>query len=265
MSSGRRRKPISLYDVVAERLRDYGPDAVERLQGRAEKPDPEDRFTALVFQRLKPDDAVLDVGWGDGNWLRLIVAPRGSRTVGIDYGIARLEQARDAQRVQPIEGLTYAWADARQLPFADRSFSVLINRRGPLTATSAHMREGCRVLRSGGLLFEIGIGEQDAHEVYDVFGRGQMHGEAALGPRIDRLQTFFRDHGVTPQLSESLTTRVRLAGRDGLVFRLETTPMMPDFDRERDAAYVDEVVRRHSFEGDVTLTMHRTIVIGQKD
>jgi ubiquinone/menaquinone biosynthesis C-methylase UbiE len=259
------RKPISLYDVVAERLRAYGPEAVEGLRGRAEKPDPEDRFTALVHERLKADDVVLDVGCGDGTWLRLIAAPRAARTVGVDYGIARLEQARDAQRRVPLPSLTYAWCDARHLPFADGAFSVLINRRGPLTASDAYMREGCRVLRTGGLMFEIGIGEQDANEVCSLFGRGQMYGEPARGPRIDRLQAFLREYGFTPLLAESLMTRVRFEGRAGLVFLLETTPMMPDFDRERDAASVDEVVRRYSSEGQVVLTMHRTIVIAQKN
>lgn len=265
MQPGRRRTPISLYDVVAERLRAYGPEAAEELGGRADKPDPEDRFTALVYQRLQADDVVLDIGCGDGTWLRLIAAPRAALTVGIDNGIARLEQARDAQRVKPLPGLAYAWSDARHLPFSDAAFSVLINRRGPLTAGDAYMREGSRVLGSGGLIFEIGIGEQDANEVYDVFRRGQMYGEAALGSRLERLQEFLRGHGFTPLLAESLTTRVRFGGRESLVFRLETTPMMPDFDRKGDAASVDEVVRRHSSEGEVILTMHRTIVIAQKD
>jgi hypothetical protein len=127
------------------------------------------------------------------------------------------------------------------------------------------MRDGCRVLRSGGLMFEIGIGELDAGEVYGVFQRGQMYGESERGTRIERLQEFLRKHDCTPLLAESLTTRMRFAGRDGLVFLLETTPMMPDFDRERDAANVDEVVRRHSSDGQVVLTMHRTIVVARKD
>lgn len=99
------RKPISLYDVVAQRLREYRPEDIEGLQGRADKPDPEDRFTGLVYEHLKADDVALDVGCGDGNWLRLIVAPRVAVTVGVDYGIARLEQARDAQRVKPLPWL----------------------------------------------------------------------------------------------------------------------------------------------------------------
>lgn len=265
MKPHRSRNPLSLYDVVAERLSALGAEAVERLRGRADKPDPEDRFTSLVFQRLKPGDTVLDVGCGDGNWLRLVAAPRVARTVGVDYGIARLEQARDAQRLEPVAGLSYVWADARRLPFADDTFSVLLNRRGPLTANDTYMREGCRVLRRGGLLFEIGIGEEDAREVYEVFGRGQMFGERERGPRVERVVSFVQAYRCIPLLAESLMTRVRFAGREGLVFLLETTPLMPDFDRELDAANVDEVVRRNSSEGEVILTMHRTIVIAQKE
>lgn len=259
------RKPISLYDLVAEHLRSYGPAAVERLRGRPEQPNPEDRFTALVYERLRPDDVVLDIGCGDGNWLRLVVAPRVARTIGLDYGVARLEQARDAQRAAPLPNLTYTWADARHLPFADGAFTAIINRRGPLTASDAYMREGCRVLRRGGFVFEIGIGEQDAREVYDIFGRGQMFGEPELGPRTNRMQTFLRRYGCTPLLAENLTTREKFAGREGLEFRLTTTPMMEDFDRERDAALVEEVVRRHSTDGEVVLTMHRIVIVAQKD
>ena len=265
MQPERARQPISLYDVVAERLRAYTPEGLERLRGRAEKPDPEDRFTALVFERLKPDDLVLDVGCGDGNWLRLVVAPRAARTVGIDYGIARLEHARDAQRRAPVGGLAYVWADARSLPFPDSTFSALIDRRGPLTASDHYLREGLRVLRPGGLVFEIGIGELNTSELHEVFGRGQMHGERERGPRLARLQELLQQHGATPLLAESHTTRMRYPGREGLVHFLETTPALPDFDRDRDAASVDQVVRDHSSDGDVILTMHRIIVIAQKD
>jgi ubiquinone/menaquinone biosynthesis C-methylase UbiE len=265
MHSDHLTQGISLYDVVADRLRAYGPAAVERLRATADKPDPEDRFTALVYERLRHDDVVLDVGCGDGNWLRIVAAPRAARTVGLDYGIARLKLACDAQRAEAVAGLTYAWSDARHLPFRDDAFSVLISRRGPLTASDAYMREGCRVLRAGGLLFEIGIGEQNAREVYEVFGRGQMFGEPERGPRIERLQAFLRTHGCTPLLAESLTTRMRVPGREGLVFMLETTPMVEDFDLARDAQHVDEVVRRYEVDGTVSLKMHRVIVIARKD
>jgi SAM-dependent methyltransferase len=258
------RRPISLYDVVADRLSAYSPGDIERLRGHTEKPDPEDRFTALVYERLNPVDSVLDVGCGDGNWLRLVAAPKVVRAIGVDYGIARLEQARDAQRTAPVPGLDYAWADARRLPFADASFTALISRRGPLTASDQYMGEGLRVLKPGGLVFEIGIGEHNVTEVYEVFGRGQMLGQAARGPRIERLERFFRDHGCEPVVAESLTTRMRLPGRDGLVFQLETTPMIEDFDRERDARHVDEVVRRHATEDGLFVTMHRVIVVAVK-
>jgi SAM-dependent methyltransferase len=258
------RRPISLYDAVADRLRAYSPELIETLRGTTEKPNPEDRFTGLVFERLRPEDSVLDVGCGDGNWLRLVVAPKVSRTIGVDYGIARLEQARDAQRAARVPGLDYAWADARRLPFADASFTALINRRGPLTASDEYLREGLRALKPDGLVFEIGIGEHNVTEVYEVFGRGQMFGEAAHGPRVERLERLFRDHGCEPVVAESLTTRMRLPGRDGLVFQLETTPMIADFDRERDAQHVDEVVRRHATEDGLFVTMHRVIVVAVK-
>lgn len=109
-----------------------------------------ERLPALTSGR------VLDVGCGDGR-----LTPRGA--VGLDLDAARLAAAR-------ARSALVVRADAKALPFADRSFDTvcahrILNDTGDIEGALAEM---ARVLRDGGRLL--------------VFTRARM----AEGDRLDR-------------------------------------------------------------------------------
>lgn len=253
------------YDVVTERLARYRREETERLQATVQPPNPEDRFTELVGQYVDPGDTVLDIGCGNGGWLLATVAPRCDRAIGLDYGHRRLAQAVEKATRLRAANAAFFFADARYIPLPDGAVSAVVSRRGPLTENQAFLREGCRVLRPGGLALEIGIGERNRSEIYAVFGRGQMYGEPERGPRLDRLVAMCRARGLTPIVAESLLTHEYLPGREGLVFQLETTPTVDDFDPVADAGLVDQVVARNLTDRGIRLTMHRLVLVARKE
>jgi protein-L-isoaspartate O-methyltransferase len=252
------------YDRITQRLARRSPEEVERLRAKPEGPDPEARFTDLVGGYLRSADVVLDVGTGDGEWLMTQVAPRVRHALGVDVAGRRLWQALQLRAALGSRNVSLLLADARRLPLADDAVDVVISRRGPLTADERSFAEGCRLLRRKGLILEITIGEQDGQEVYEVFGRGQMYGERERGPRLDRLVAMYRAHGLVLMEAESVVTSVYLPGREALTFTLEVTPMVEDYDSERDAALVEGVLARHSTARGIHVTMHRLILVARK-
>jgi ubiquinone/menaquinone biosynthesis C-methylase UbiE len=98
-----------------------------------------------------PCDA-LDVGCGTG-FLALLLAEAGHRAQGVDAVEEMLAQAWEKARQRGLSVL-FRWADADALPFADRSFDLVVERHviwtlpDPLGA----LREWRRTLRPGGRL-----------------------------------------------------------------------------------------------------------------
>jgi ubiquinone/menaquinone biosynthesis C-methylase UbiE len=98
-----------------------------------------------------PDDTVLDVACGPG-LLACAFAGVARHVTGVDLTPEMLEKAREEQRQQQLENITWQLADAEKLPFPDASFSIVSSRFAfhhflePLTV----LKEMRRVCRPGG-------------------------------------------------------------------------------------------------------------------
>jgi SAM-dependent methyltransferase len=98
-----------------------------------------------------PRDTVLDVACGPG-LLACAFARLAQHVTGIDVTPQMLEQAREQQRQQRLNNLTWRQGDAQSLPFEDATFSIVSSRFAfhhfldPL----AVLKEMRRVCRPGG-------------------------------------------------------------------------------------------------------------------
>ena len=254
------------YDQVARRLRGYTTERLAELRPVVAPPNPEDLFTSLVVEQLRADDIVVDIGTGDGVWLAKNVAPHVQAAIGLDYAGARLQTGLETRRGENLSNLEFVLADARSLPISDKSVSVLVNRRGPFGDTSdpRFLTEGVRILVDGARVLEIGIGERNAREVSEVFGRGQMLEAERRGREIDRKVTSRRQHGIEVKHMRDIATFEYFPNREALELRLLTTPTLDDFDPDAEAHLLDEVVRRCTTAHGIRLTFHRTIFIGER-
>lgn len=106
----------------------------------------------LIAERLgdEPDAPALDLACGAGRHQRML-CERGWWTVGLDLSPSLLRAARAEDRTGPL-----VRADMRRLPFADASFSVVVNlftSFGYFRDDAQHFRvlsEVARVTRRGG-------------------------------------------------------------------------------------------------------------------
>lgn len=131
---------------------------------------------SLELLRLRPGDAVLDVGCGPGILAVLAaeqVAPGGSVT-GVDVSEGMLEVAREkAARHGVGEAVSFELGDMHALPFPDGRFDAIACSYAMFFARSvtAVGRELWRVLAPGGRLVVATIGEQFFEPMWGEFRR----------------------------------------------------------------------------------------------
>ena len=155
------------------------------------------RETSLDLVPWRGDEQVLDVGCGRG--LMLIGAARRlttGRAVGIDIWNASDQSANGPQGAlenATVEGvadrIAVQTADMRTLPFADRSFDVVVSHWVVHNADREADRdkalsEMMRVLRPGGSLILCDIAHRDAY-LARLKGLGLTHERMLFSPAVD--------------------------------------------------------------------------------
>ena len=106
-----------------------------------------------IFQLVLPTGRtldVLDVGCGTG-FLTFELAARGHRVTGIDFAVAMLGEALRKAALRN-GAVRFQQADAEKLPFASRSFDLIISRHllWTLADPEAAISEWIRIIRPGG-------------------------------------------------------------------------------------------------------------------
>ena len=83
------------------------------------------RFEELLWETVRPDDRVLDLCCGDGQF-SFVAAETGARVTGLDLSAASLELAARRCPDELRKSVDWAEGDCEQLPFPDGSFSGVV-------------------------------------------------------------------------------------------------------------------------------------------
>jgi len=111
----------------------------------------------FLCELIRPtsDMTILDVGTGTGR-AAITLARQGARVTGVDLTPAMLERAAEKRDAEGLAYPTFICANARELPFPDNSFDVVVSIRMlhlfPTTHLGAFVAEMQRVLKPGGTL-----------------------------------------------------------------------------------------------------------------
>lgn len=114
-------------------------------------------YRAVIGQHLRPESRLLDIDTGGGEFLLSLGHPHANTAATENY-LPNVQLCRET--LLPL-GIDFRQADGGgQLPFADDSFDVVINRHGDFCPEEIY-----RVLRPGGVFITQQVGAENDREL----------------------------------------------------------------------------------------------------
>ncbi|MEU9970472.1 class I SAM-dependent methyltransferase [Streptomyces malaysiensis] len=244
------------YSWVAQRFGGYFSDA----QSTDVFPDgrPDAVFDELVAALGAPQARLLDVGCADGRRL-LRNSPAYGAVTGIDLSPSMLAVAERYREEAGLSHVIFKLCDAAHTGLPDGSTDVVTSRRGPLIADEFE-----RVLRPGGAVVYMGIGEQDARELKETFGRGQDFGSWNGQPLAERVARDLFDAGFVVARSQAFRFEEFYHSPGDLGTFLQQVPILEDYDPAADKEAFERYVAAATVDQCVRLRRHWFIVQAQK-
>ena len=223
-----------------------------------EADDPAQLFAQLLSEHAKDAQLALDLGCGEGSTARTVAGLAGC-VVACDMSALALQTAA---RLTAHPNIHYVQADADAMPFSDSSFDLAYSRRGPALESRQALLEAARVMSHRAVLVGLAVGESHRIETQEIFGRGRGWGPvtpvrfsipqkvAATGLEL----IFFSEYYANGYYPDIHTYSELLAA----------TPLIPDFDPEKDAVFLREVERKLKTDRGIRDTEHMAIFIARK-
>jgi SAM-dependent methyltransferase len=236
------------YSKVAGRFGGYSSGA-KRIEVFPDG-DPEDAFDEITTRHGRADATLLDVGCADGRNL-LRIAPAFTKVHAIDMASEMLDSAVRHRAGSGLDHVEFELRDASATGYPDEAFDVVTSRRGPLFT-----QEYLRVLKPGGSLVHLGIGEQDVRELKEVFGRGQLHGRWDGVPVATQARAELEDAGFVTAREQNFTYEEFFLDPTELDTFLHMVPIFEDYDSEADGELFSRYVARASSDRGVRLGRH---------
>ncbi|MFD8734272.1 class I SAM-dependent methyltransferase [Streptomyces sp. NPDC059618] len=216
--------------------------------------DPEAAFDELAKGLAGRDGRLVDVGCADGRSL-LRIAPAFADVLGIDMSESMLAAARRTCAELGLDHVAFERRDASRTGLPDGGADVLTSRRGPLFPGEFH-----RVLRPGGHLVYMGIGETDVRELKETFGRGQLYGRWDGRPVMDEVVEELTGAGFTVVLEKAFRTEEFYHSPVELDRFLRQVPIFEDYDSTADRAAFERYVASAGSDRGVRLDRHWFVV-----
>lgn len=214
-----------------------------------------------VMLEMSKGRRVLDVGTGDGRFA-LKIAQHAKEVVGVDFSEKAIALALENLAKSRKQNVQFQLADAHNLPFPEGSFNIVLSRRGPVTDDYQTLSEAYRVLKQGGYLLEITIGEEDKKNIKQVFNRGQLFNireRVALAKRKMLEKVGFKDVDIREYFAKEYYETL-----EDLIIRLKSAPIILDFDQEKDCEKLKELERLYQTAKGIETNSHRVTIIAKK-
>src|SRR3989344_2798775 len=245
------------YDKVAKKFGGYGYGAGPRYKSEYPAGNPEIIFKEKLLGLSSINKIALDIGCADGKFT-LSIAPSFQKVYGIDTSKVNLDVATSHNEDKRSKNVEYSLQDASHTLFEDSFFDLAYCRRGP-----SYYKEYHRILKSKGYYLEIGIGERDALELKEIFGRGQGYGKwdkSTLDKNLENLQNL----GFAIIFAENFHYFEYYRLPEDLDLFLQGVPIFEDFDSEKDKILLQKYIKKFLSNKGIQLSRHRLVMVAQK-
>lgn len=207
------------------------------LEGRYFEASPPWSYEERVRRLLGDADAVLDMGTGGGEKLLAFKEQLPPNTVATEGWPPNIVIARENLEPHGIRVVPYNIEEEERMPFADGSFSLVINRHEAFDAF-----EVARILRPGGVFLTQQVDGQAMADLASVFGREPSSPHVTLAVCGKEVE----EAGLRIEFCEEARGEMRFRDVGALVYFANAVPweFPDDFSVERYAAQLLELHRR---------------------
>lgn len=243
------------YDRVAKKFGSY--KGKERYTSRFPNGDPEKIFLEQLLKYASKNKVALDIGCADGRFT-LKVAEYFKQIFAIDISSEMLKAARWFQIEQKVVNVIFQKADAEKLPFQDKFFELIYSRRGP-----SPYAEISRVIKQSGYYLEICIGEKDAKELKEVFGRGQGFGEWDIPVAKTKADSLVAQGFKIVSVHDYFCSEI-YPDVENLDLFLQGVPIFKDFNSQKDKNFLLSYAKKAKVAKGIELKRHRVVIVAEK-
>jgi SAM-dependent methyltransferase len=223
------------------------------LQGRYIEPMPPWSYEAIVRGLLNDADAVLDMGTGGGEKLLEFKDALPPNTFATEGWPPNIPVARENLEPHGIQVVPYEVEDEARMPFADNSFSLVINRH-----TSFDAFEVARLLKPGGVFLTQQVDGRSMADLSSVFGMKPPNPQVTLAICGEEVEQA----GLIIELSEESMGKMSFTDVGAIVYFAHAAPweVPADFSVER---YAAQLLEMHA-SGRLSFNMGHFIIQGRK-
>ena len=216
-------------------------------------------FLEVVKGYVTDKTFLLDIGTGGGEKL-LEVAKIAGKAYGIDHQQSMIDAANKNLAEMKMRNVEFKLADAKNLPFPQGYFDVVMCRHAPFYAQQVY-----RVMKSKGIFLTQQVySEKDAINIKRVFGRGQGFGREREANPIRRYIRELKAAGFEILRRDTYNATEYYADMADLIFLLRNTPMIPDFDIDKDRKCLEKIESKYTRDDGIKTNSARYLIVCKK-
>lgn len=214
-------------------------------------------YSKVVGSRLEKTKILLDMGTGGGKKL-LVFASKVKEAIATDIDQRMIKTAAENLDKTNLNNVHLVVCDSENLPIAGVSIDVVINRHSPFNA-----EEVSRILKPGGAFVTQQVSEGDKSNFKAVFGRRQSFGVKS-GTLKKRYLKALRQAGIQVIEEKTVNTIEYYQSMDDVIFLLANTPIIPNFDFEKEQSKLEDIEQRFRTERGIRTNSERFLIVGIK-
>lgn len=225
------------------------------LEGRIEADSPPWDYEELVRHEFGFAGSALDLGTGDGEFMRSLEDDLPVEMHATEGWPAHLPRARDTLEPLGVEVREYDCACGDPLPYSDASVDLVLCRHDAYAAS-----EVVRVLRPGGWFLTEQLEGHNLDDLASVLGGRPAARAVATLPALRREA---EEAGLTVERAEAWHGQIRFDSVDALVsyLRRMSCRLPEDFDIDR---YAEELLALQAQEEPIAFTERRCLLIAHR-
>jgi len=214
-------------------------------------------YPKIVESYLRRNATILDIGTGGAEKL-LGFAPKVREAIAIDVDRKMIKIAAENLGKSGLHNVDLILCDSENMPIVEACIDLVLDRHSPFNA-----KEVSRILKPNGTFVTQQVSEGDKRNFKQIFQRGQLYGEKH-GTLKRRYLKELQEAGLRIIKEQTVDTIEYYQSMDDVVFLLVNTPIIPNFDFEKEQDKLEEIEEKSTTNKCIRTNSERFFIVGRK-